>query len=91
MLNIRSHNTSVLFQTPCVDNTWHNFAVVVDWDKLTLQVYYSQDGQPLKAVTNVEDNSSAVKGPNGQGDFHVGLVKVRHEAPLPATLSEHIF
>ncbi|KAI9433089.1 hypothetical protein BJY52DRAFT_843011 [Lactarius psammicola] len=75
-LRIRSHSSDVLFKTPFDENKWHNFAVAVDWDKLTLQVFYSQDASPLKAVTKVEDNSSVVKGPNEQGDFHFGLLKL---------------
>ena len=56
---------------------WHNLAVVVDWDNLTLRVFYSTCALPLKAVTTVQDNSSAARGPNGQGDFHFGVLKVR--------------
>jgi len=80
MLRIRSHDSTVLFQTPFDEKTWHNFAVAVDWDKLTLQVFYSQNACPLKSVTKVEDNKGAVKGPDGQGDFHFGLLKVGPEA-----------
>jgi len=43
-------------------------------------VYYSKDADPLKAVTAVKDNPGAVKGPDGQGDFHFGLLKVGPEA-----------
>ena len=75
-LRIRAHDGTVLFQTPFPLTTWHNFAVVVDWDKLTLKVYYSQDALPLQAVTDVQDNSSAGGGSQGQGDFHFGLLKV---------------
>jgi Glycoside hydrolase 131 catalytic N-terminal domain len=77
MLRIRSHNSTVLFATQFVPSAWHNFAVVVDWNKLTLQVFYSLNGESLVAVTNVEDNSSVGKGPAAQGDFHFGLLKVR--------------
>ncbi|KAH9020494.1 hypothetical protein EDB85DRAFT_2004399 [Lactarius pseudohatsudake] len=76
MLRIRSHSGNVLFQTPFVENTWHNFAVAVDWDKLTLQAFYSQNADDLKAVSQVEDNSGVAKGPDGQGDFHFGLLKL---------------
>jgi len=76
MLRIDSHNGSVLFQTPFDQTVWHNFAVLVDWDSLTLQVFYSQNGCQLQAVSGVEDNSSATKGPNGQGDLHIGMVKL---------------
>jgi len=53
-------------------------------------VYYSKDADPLKAVTAVKDNPGAVKGPDGQGDFHFDLLKVRPEASLLVTLSEPI-
>ncbi|KAH9006721.1 hypothetical protein EDB84DRAFT_1447561 [Lactarius hengduanensis] len=76
MLRIRSHSGNVLFQTPFAENTWHNFAVAVDWDKLTLQAFYSQNADDLKAVSQVEDNSGVAKGPDGQGDFHFGLLKL---------------
>ncbi|KAI0298078.1 hypothetical protein B0F90DRAFT_1633040 [Multifurca ochricompacta] len=76
VLGIRAHNGTVLFQTPFHSTEWHNFAVVVDWDNLTLKVFYSLGARPLKAVTNVEENSSAVKGPNGQGEFHFGVLKL---------------
>jgi Glycoside hydrolase 131 catalytic N-terminal domain len=76
-LRIRTHNRTVLFETPLVPSAWHNFAVVVDWDNLTLQVFHSLNGDFLAAVTSVEDNSSVGKGPAAQGDFHFGLLKVR--------------
>jgi hypothetical protein len=59
---------------------WHNFAVVVDWDNLTLKVFYSLGTDPLKAVTTTQENSSVSPGPNGQGDFHFGVLKVRSKA-----------
>jgi Glycoside hydrolase 131 catalytic N-terminal domain len=76
-LRIRAHNSTLLFETPIEISAWHNFAVVVDWNKLTLQVFHSLNGELLAAVTNVEDNSSVGKGPAAQGDFHFGLLKVR--------------
>ena len=76
-LRIRAHDGTVLFHTAFLQATWHNFAVVVDWDNLTLKVFYSAGALPLKAVTTVQDNSSASRGPNGQGEFHFGVLKVR--------------
>jgi beta-xylosidase len=78
-LRIRAHDGTILFHTQFCQATWHNFAVVVDWDKLTLKVFYSTDALPLKAVTTAQDNSSNARGPNGQGDFHFGVLKVRLE------------
>jgi Glycoside hydrolase 131 catalytic N-terminal domain len=77
MLRIRAHNGTALFQTPFLQHTWHNFAVVVDWVNLTLQVFYSLDALPLEAVTSVKENPGVVKGPQGQGEFHFGVLKVR--------------
>ncbi|KAI0251105.1 hypothetical protein BJV78DRAFT_1275556 [Lactifluus subvellereus] len=76
VLRIRAHDSSVLFQTPFQDNVWHNFAVVVDWDNLTLKVLYSVDGAHLQAVTNAQANKGATKGPDGQGEFHFGVLKL---------------
>jgi len=76
VIHILSHNQSVLFQTPFDQTAWHNLAVLVDSDGLTLQVFYSQNGCQLQAVTGVEDNSSLPKGPTGQGDFHFGVLKL---------------
>lgn len=75
-IRILSHNLTVLFQTSFDPTPWHNFAVLVDSDELTLQVFYSQDGCPLQAVTDAEDNSSIAKGPAGQGDLHFGVLKL---------------
>jgi hypothetical protein len=75
-LRIRAHDGTVRFHTPFPAATWHNFAVVVNWSDLTLQVFYSLDALPLEAVTEVQDNSSAGHGPQGQGDFHFGVLKV---------------
>jgi Glycoside hydrolase 131 catalytic N-terminal domain len=86
-LRIRAHDGTVLFQTPFLKATWHNFAVIVDWSSLTLQVFYSQDADALKAVTTIQDNSSAGSGPQGQGDFHFGVLKVCLETFCITTLS----
>jgi hypothetical protein len=73
MLNVFSHSGTNLFQTPFDADGWHNFAIVVDWSNLTLQVFYSMNGCILQVVTDVVDNSSAGKGLIG--DFAFGLVK----------------
>ena len=67
---------NVLFTTPFTPKTWHNFAIQIDWENLTLGVFFSQDEQPLKAVTTLRPNQTAKPGPEGQGDFHFGFVKV---------------
>lgn len=59
--------------------------VQVDWTNRTLGVFASQNGDTLKQITpEVLPNLSSTAGPNGQGDFHFGMVKVgdlRREDP----------
>ena len=74
---VRDHALNVLFETDFTSGVWHNFAVAVDWDALTLEVFYSQDGDALASVTETESNPTAVSGANGQGDFHFTVLKVR--------------
>jgi len=73
---ILDHALDVLFTTPFSPDTWHNFAIQVDWDNRTLAVFYSKDDGLLKAVTKVVPNLSTASGANGQGDFHFGFVKL---------------
>ena len=73
---VRDHALNLLFETPFTPNNWHNFAVQVDWNNLTLAVLYSTDGAPLKAVTKLVSNPTAALGAAGQGDFHFTVLKV---------------
>lgn len=72
---ILDHDLNAIFATPFISKTWHNFAVVVDWDELTLAVYYSAEDQPLKLVSPTKKNQGAQAGPNGQGEFEFGVLK----------------
>ncbi|KAI0314451.1 hypothetical protein OF83DRAFT_1063810 [Amylostereum chailletii] len=78
-LRIRAHDGTVLFATAFAADTWHNFAVAVDWAARTLQTFYSADAAPLSQVTDALPNASAGAGAAGQGDFHFGVLKL----PLP--------
>ncbi|KAL0577114.1 hypothetical protein V5O48_004867 [Marasmius crinis-equi] len=73
---ILDHSLNVLFKTPFTLDVWHNFAVEVDWEELTLQVLYSTEGEPLDTVTSVVSNPTVAQGAAGQGDFHVGVLKL---------------
>jgi len=75
---ILDHGLNVLFSTPFTCETWHNFAVVVDWDNLTLAVFYSAGGQSLKNVSPTKKNQGAKAAPEGQGEFHFGVLKVHY-------------
>ena len=73
---ILDHDLNVLFSTPFTCQTWHNFAIVVDWDNLTLAVFYSVGVQPLKSVSPTKKNQGVKASPDGQGEFHFGVLKV---------------
>ncbi|KAG2114369.1 uncharacterized protein F5147DRAFT_679277 [Suillus discolor] len=75
-LKVRNHALDLLFETPFTPYDWHNFAVQIDWTNLTLGVFYSTNGEPLKAVTGLVENSSASPGAAGQGDYHFGVLKL---------------
>ena len=66
----------MLFSTPFTCQSWHNFAIVVDWDNLTLAVFYSVGARPLKLVSPAKENQGAKAAPDGQGEFHFGVLKV---------------
>ncbi|KAI0072191.1 hypothetical protein K474DRAFT_420644 [Panus rudis PR-1116 ss-1] len=73
---ILDHDLNVLFSTPFTSNTWHNFAIQVDWAAKTLGVFYSKNGVPLKAVTKLAPNASVKDGADGRGDFHIAVLKL---------------
>ncbi|KAI0655425.1 hypothetical protein C8Q70DRAFT_429996 [Cubamyces menziesii] len=73
---VLDHALNVLFSTPFISRTWHNFAVEVDWNARTLAVWYSQDAELLRLVKETTPNPTATTGPDGQGDFHIALLKL---------------
>jgi len=75
---ILDHDLNVLFSTPFACRVWHNFAIVVDWDNLTLAVYYSAGAKPLTLVSPTRKNQGATAGSSGQGEFHFGVLKACH-------------
>ncbi|KDN34684.1 hypothetical protein RSAG8_12233, partial [Rhizoctonia solani AG-8 WAC10335] len=76
-LEILDHALNVLYSTPFDLNTWHNFAIQVDWDARTLGVFASKGSSKLKKVSNLVSNNSTKPVPEGRGDFHFGLLKIQ--------------
>ncbi|KAG8784093.1 hypothetical protein FS842_001432 [Serendipita sp. 407] len=76
-LRILARDLTVVFETSFTRDQWHNFAVQVDWDAITLGVYYSK-GPMLLSPTSRKAvlNKGLVAGPDGQGDFHFGVLKL---------------
>ena len=68
-LKVHDHGGNDLFATPLISFTWHNYAVQVDWDNLTLGVFYSLDNSLLMAIAGVLQNPTVSLGASGQGDF----------------------
>lgn len=76
-LRILAHNLDVVFETSFDHDSWHNFAVQVDWNALTLGVYFSQDEENLRPVMKKAiKNIGHVATDEGKGDFHFGVLKV---------------
>ncbi|KAK3317931.1 hypothetical protein B0H66DRAFT_555839 [Apodospora peruviana] len=60
----------LLFSTPFTPGVFNNFAVTLDFNALTTQVFFSTGVAPLKAVTQAVANDVS-----GQGQFHFGVLK----------------
>ncbi|ERT01205.1 hypothetical protein HMPREF1624_02447 [Sporothrix schenckii ATCC 58251] len=68
--NVNSDPPQVLFSTPFTPGVFHNFAVTLDFNKLTSQVFFSTGTTALKSVTQALANDVS-----GQGQFHFGVLK----------------
>ncbi|KAK6211299.1 hypothetical protein QIS74_10563 [Colletotrichum tabaci] len=60
----------VLFSTSFTEGVVHNFAVTLNFDANTAQVFYSTDNNDLEAQGDVQVNNVT-----GQGQYHFGLLK----------------
>ncbi|KAI1634961.1 hypothetical protein F4809DRAFT_664652 [Biscogniauxia mediterranea] len=59
-----------VFSVPVDDAAWQNFAITLDFDKNTIQIYYSTGDEPLEAVTDVLTNDNS-----GGGQYQIGMLK----------------
>ncbi|KAI1498813.1 hypothetical protein F5X99DRAFT_391876 [Biscogniauxia marginata] len=66
---LNRQNTEV-FSVPVDEAAWQNFAITLDFDKNTIQIYYSTDDEPLVAVTEVLTNDNS-----GGGQYQIGILK----------------
>ncbi|KAI1852265.1 hypothetical protein JX266_002443 [Neoarthrinium moseri] len=67
---VTNRQNNVIWST-AIDNTvWQNFAVTLDYNKNTLQVYYSKGDDALKSVTSALSNDNS-----GGGQFQIGILK----------------
>ncbi|KAK1659051.1 hypothetical protein BDP55DRAFT_620692 [Colletotrichum godetiae] len=60
----------ILFSTPFAENTIHDFAVTMDFNANTVQVFYSTDNNDLEAQGEPQPNVVT-----GQGQYHFGVLK----------------
>ncbi|KAJ8108774.1 hypothetical protein ONZ43_g6323 [Nemania bipapillata] len=68
--NVNANPVQTLFSTPFTEDVFHNFAVTLDFNALTTQVFYSQGNDALVAQTQALANDVS-----GQGQFHFGVLK----------------
>ncbi|KAF4984208.1 hypothetical protein FZEAL_548 [Fusarium zealandicum] len=63
-------NNTQLWSTPMLKNVWQNFAVTLDFEKNTIQAWYSQGCKPLRAATEPISNDNS-----GRGQYQIGMLK----------------
>ncbi|KAH8882963.1 hypothetical protein GQ53DRAFT_798555 [Thozetella sp. PMI_491] len=68
--NVNSNPPQVLFSTPFTPGVFNNFAVTMDFNKNTVQVFFSTANNALSQVTQALKNDLS-----GQGQFHFGVLK----------------
>jgi hypothetical protein len=68
--NVNEAQPGLIFSHPFDDGVFHNFAIKLDFNALTTQVFYSQASNQLAAVTGAIANNVT-----GQGQFHFGVLK----------------
>ncbi|KAI1819457.1 hypothetical protein F4861DRAFT_137880 [Xylaria intraflava] len=66
---LNRENTEV-WSTAIDETAWQNFAVTLDFDQNTLQIYYSANDDPLEAVTDALPNDNS-----GEGQYQIGILK----------------
>ncbi|KAI1409033.1 hypothetical protein F5Y13DRAFT_193704 [Hypoxylon sp. FL1857] len=67
---VLNRQNNQVWSTPIDATAWQNFAITLDFVKNTLQVYYSKDDEPLKAVTSALSNDNS-----GGGQYQIGILK----------------
>ncbi|KAF2704662.1 glycoside hydrolase family 131 protein [Pleomassaria siparia CBS 279.74] len=67
---VQDANNTVVFRTPILSTGWQNFAIGLDYANSTMQVLYSTNGAPLKAVTAAVPNDNS-----GGGQLQLGIAK----------------
>ncbi|KAK3396300.1 hypothetical protein B0T20DRAFT_417371 [Sordaria brevicollis] len=67
---IMGRENKLIWQTPIEKKEWQNFAITLDFNKNTLQVYYSKGNEPLGSVTKPVKNNNA-----GEGQYQFGILK----------------
>ncbi|KAH9909267.1 hypothetical protein F4778DRAFT_716031 [Xylariomycetidae sp. FL2044] len=66
---LNRQNTQV-WETPIEADVWQNFAITLDFEKNTLQIYYSTGDDPLQSVTEALQNDNS-----GEGQYQIGILK----------------
>ncbi|RGP62450.1 endoglucanase c [Fusarium longipes] len=60
----------LLWETPMIKGKWQNFAITLNFDKNTIQAYYSEGSNPLKTATK-----PITRDLSGQGQYQIGILK----------------
>ncbi|CAG7555051.1 unnamed protein product [Fusarium equiseti] len=60
----------LLWETPMLKGKWQNFAITLNFNKNTIQAYYSEGSKPLKVATK-----PIARDLSGQGQYQIGMLK----------------
>ncbi|KAI9149076.1 hypothetical protein HJFPF1_11123 [Paramyrothecium foliicola] len=77
----------IFFETPLLDDVWHNFGIDLDFENNTISVLYSTNDDFLKVVVPPTFNNISGASPTTLGETHFGLQK----RPVGANLDNFLF
>ncbi|KAH7133445.1 hypothetical protein B0J13DRAFT_678476 [Dactylonectria estremocensis] len=63
-------NNKLIWSTPILADSWQNFAITLDFDKNTIQAWYSHGNTALRPVTRPVSNDNS-----GRGQYQIGILK----------------
>ncbi|KAK7908435.1 hypothetical protein PG985_015738 [Apiospora marii] len=69
-VKITNREGEVVWSTAVEATGWQNFAVTLDFERNTMQVYYSKGLAPLEQVTAALPNDNS-----GEGQYQIGMLK----------------
>jgi hypothetical protein len=64
-----NRQNQLIWSTPMESGVWQNFAITLDFDRNTIEAYYSQGFETLSSVAMASNDNS------GEGQYQIGILK----------------